>query len=236
MREKFPITLLALLLSLGVFLTNFTPTLMCAYAKASAERQSIASSGSVVDAIAVWQHGETGARDIWYSIWDDTSGQWWSPSGVQASPLAELIGDDLDPAIAFDREGNAIAVWSHETDNASLGYDIWYSKWSGNNWTPPAEVASLAEMIQTPPSLSTPTVGQSPYGYRMEVTYIIPFGTAQIGSAPHRPLFPIGPCGPFGVPTCQKSFSPQAEHEVTRLTRRWPYGLNGPFLRRCLPS
>ena len=104
---------------------------------------SATSTGSVVDAMAVWQHGETGAQNIWYSIWDDTNSQWWIPPSAQASPIAELTGNDVDANVAFDRQGNGIAVWSHETDNASLGYDIWYSKWSGNDWTTPAEVASL---------------------------------------------------------------------------------------------
>jgi len=102
-----------------------------------------ASTNLVADAIAVWQHGETGTRDIWYSIWDDTNRQWWTPSGVQAFSIAELAGDDVDPNIAFNRQGEAIAVWSHETGNASLGYDIWFSRWSGYGWTPPTEVASL---------------------------------------------------------------------------------------------
>ena len=137
-------TLVVFLFSLSVFMTNFTPILICSHASTLANQTSTASTSSVVDALTVWQHVETGAQDIWYSIRDDANSQWWTPSGIQASPIAELVGNDVDPNIAFDRQGNAIAVWSHETDDASLGYDIWYSKWSGYDWTPPTEVASLA--------------------------------------------------------------------------------------------
>ncbi len=143
-KEKIPIALLVLLFSLSIFVTNFTSILICSYASTVTSYPSEPSSGSGVDAIAVWQHGDIGAQDIWYSIWDNPKSQWWTPSGAQASPITEPTGNDVDPNIAFDRQGSAIAVWSHETDNASLGTDIWYSRWSGNDWTIPTEVASLA--------------------------------------------------------------------------------------------
>jgi len=141
--ERLAIILFVTILSLVMFLANLVPISICSRASMAFSQPPITSNSSSVDAVAVWQHGETGAQDIWYSIWDDTSSNWWAFSGTQASPVGELAGNDVDPAIAFDHEGNALAVWSHETGNAGLGYDIWYSKWSGSAWTALGEVASL---------------------------------------------------------------------------------------------
>jgi len=136
--EKSPLTTSLLLLSFVFSLISSATILNHAQAFKSAEQ-----TNATADAIVVWQHGEIQTHDIWYSIWDDTNSQWWTPSSVYASPIAELAGDDIDPSIAFDRQGSAFAVWSHETGDASLGYDIWFSRWSGSYWMPPAEVASL---------------------------------------------------------------------------------------------
>jgi hypothetical protein len=170
---------------------------MCTFAKDVVLQQSATSSSLVVDAIAVWQHDETGTRDIWYSVWDDANGQWWTPSGVEASPLAELVGDDFDPAIAFDRKGNAIAVWSHETDNPSLGYDIWYSKWSGNSWTSPMEVAPLVGN-DTDPAVAFDTDGWGIAIWVHNGTFIyysLWNGTDWIG--PAQTIVPDWPAWPF---------------------------------------
>jgi len=142
-KEKLPIILFVTLLSLIISSANLAPISLCSNASTVFSQPAMASTSSSVDAVAVWQHGDIGLQDIWYSIWDDSSSHWWTASGAQASPLSELAGNDVDPNIAFDRQGNALALWSHETGDAGLGYDIWYSKWSGSAWTAPAEVASL---------------------------------------------------------------------------------------------
>lgn len=100
-----------------------------------------------VDAIAVWQHIDVKDWDIWYSIWDETSGRWWTPTGAEAAPIPmppHAYGDDIDPAIAFDHRRNCICVWSHQ--NATTGdYDIWFSRWIDplRTWTTPEPVATI---------------------------------------------------------------------------------------------
>jgi hypothetical protein len=104
-----------------------------------------------VDAIVVWQHQDVLLElpgwtflfddwDIWYSIWDDSLGVWWTPTGNHSAPLASMDGDDIDPAIAFDDQGNALVVWAH---NTSSDYDIWYSRWNGSGWEPPTSVDKI---------------------------------------------------------------------------------------------
>ncbi len=191
-RKKFLLTTSFLLFSLVFSIINSAPTLIHTHAFKLAEQTNAA-----VDAIAVWQHGEIGAHDIWYSIWDDSNNQWWVPSSVEASPIAELTGDDVDPAIAFDRQGTAIAVWSHETGNPSLGFDIWYSKWSGSDWAPPTEVSSL------PGNDADPAIAFDTNGWAITIwvhngtfiNYSLWDGTNWIG--PAQAIVPDWPSLPF---------------------------------------
>jgi hypothetical protein len=99
------------------------------------------------DAIAVWQNQDPTSLDwdIWYSVWDDTSRDWWTPAGTDAAPIAILPDNDHDPAIAFSRRyGDALAVWSH-WDTGRADFDIWYSRWLGPSigWTPPTSLAQI---------------------------------------------------------------------------------------------
>lgn len=191
-RKKSLLTASFLLFPFIFSLISSTPILNRTHASKSAEQTNAA-----VDAIAVWQHGEIGAHDIWYSIWDDTNSEWWIPSSVQASPIAELAGNDVDPNIAFDGQGNAIAVWSHGTGDASSGYDIWFSRWSGAYWTPPTEVASLTG-DDTDPAVAFDTNGWAITIWVHNGTYIyysLCDGTNWIGSA--QAIVPDWPSLPF---------------------------------------
>jgi hypothetical protein len=112
-----------------------------------------AQSSHRIDAIAVWSH-DTRARsdpnlyDIYYSIYDATADTWWSSPASSpgtnptptAAPIANLNGNDYYPAISFDQQGRAMAVWSHDT-GPGIGFDIYYSQWDGSLWTAPVPIA-----------------------------------------------------------------------------------------------
>ena len=89
-------------------------------------------------ATAVWQHRTSaGDWEIWYADID------FGAMSAAAAPLvlAGYPGHDLDPAIAFDRAGNAMAVWSHRYF-PSMGYGVVYSRRSaGGTWTAPQPLA-----------------------------------------------------------------------------------------------
>ncbi len=116
----------------------------------SGQRASSANSLRA-DVVAVWQHQDLlvcspypacvfDDWDVWYSLWDEATGTWWTPTGQQAAPLARFEGDDIDPAVAFDANGKALAVWSH---NQTQQFDIYYSIWNGASWSAPSVVDSL---------------------------------------------------------------------------------------------
>ena len=103
-----------------------------------------------VDMIAVWQHLTHDQEfDAWYSIWDDHTKSWWTPTGAEAAPIEQPFSmspqRDMDANIAFDRNGNSIAIWaSGPRANPLLGYDIYYSRlpsqWSHPfGWMDPLE-------------------------------------------------------------------------------------------------
>jgi IPT/TIG domain-containing protein len=79
-------------------------------------------------AISVWEH-DTGnpaiTTDIWYAIFDGTS---WTA----AAPIATLAGNDSDPAIAFDTDGTAFAIWVHDD---SVRRVIYTARWDGSMWS-----------------------------------------------------------------------------------------------------
>jgi len=117
---------LSIFIATALFMTFKTPVL---------------ASPSSVDAIAVWSHDKGGVylHDIYFSIYETATGTWSSPSPVYAG----LVGEDLQPAIAFDYHFKAIAVWSHY-EGAATGFDIYYSQWSGSAWSEPKPIASLS--------------------------------------------------------------------------------------------
>jgi hypothetical protein len=90
------------------------------------------------NATIVWQHRTSpGDWEIWYADID------FGTMSAAAAPLvlAGYPGHDLDPAIAFDRAGNAMAVWSH-CYFPSMGYGVVYSRRpAGGTWTAPQPLA-----------------------------------------------------------------------------------------------
>lgn len=105
--------------------------------------------------IAVWQHApltgsSPGDWDIFFSLLNTTTGTWSTPA-----PVAVLAGDDYDPNVAVDSNGNAIAVWAHRgpLGTREMFFSIFTS--ATGTWTLPAPVgvsggqASLPEVTIT---------------------------------------------------------------------------------------
>jgi hypothetical protein len=94
------------------------------------------SSGT---AVAVWQHRTTpGDWEIWYADLD---------LGSMTATAAPLVptgypGHDMDPAIAFDRDGTATAVWAHYFGSPWNRWGIVFSRRpDGGDWTEPQPIA-----------------------------------------------------------------------------------------------
>jgi hypothetical protein len=76
--------------------------------------------------------------DIWFTdVYED---QHASP----AAALCQLSGRDYDPAIAYDRSGNATVVWAHQ-GTANGKFSIYYSRRTSTAWSPPAALCPGAQ-------------------------------------------------------------------------------------------
>ena len=93
-----------------------------------------------VTATIVWQH-MSADWDIWYS--DYSSGT----PGVVSTPksLCNMAGNDMDPAVAYDRSGNTWVVWSHCDPGPNQNYRIlWSRRLAGQAaWSTPQAVGSI---------------------------------------------------------------------------------------------
>ena len=91
------------------------------------------------DATIVWQHrAGPGNWDIWYAD--------YFASGMSVSTpqvLCNLSGNDMDPAVAYDRSGNTWVVWSHCDPGADKKYKILSSRRlaGSNTWSTPLTLA-----------------------------------------------------------------------------------------------
>ncbi|MCP5035833.1 MAG: hypothetical protein GY939_28890, partial [Actinomycetia bacterium] len=97
------------------------------------------SSGN---AIAVW-HQDDGAAwheddGIWASRFNGTSGEWEAAVKIDT---ARDPGSASFPQIAFDGNGNAIAVWQQD-DGTGSNKDIWASRFNGTSgeWEPAKQI------------------------------------------------------------------------------------------------
>ena len=88
--------------------------------------------------LAVWQHASgtgnaPGDWDIFFARFDTATGTWTAPS-----PVATFTGDDYDPNVAVDSNGNAVVVWVHR--NADGTRQVFTAVRSGGVWSTPAAV------------------------------------------------------------------------------------------------
>ena len=86
------------------------------------------SSGN---AIAVWHQSDGTRVNIYANRFDGTS--WFNGTSWGMAELIETdnAGSALDPQIAFDSSGNAIAVW-YQSDGTR--YNIWANRFNGTSW------------------------------------------------------------------------------------------------------
>ncbi len=110
--------------------------------------------------LLVWakaeQHQNLGAK-IWASSYTGTG--WSTPEAI--TPSTNFV---KDPFVAYDSNGNAMAVWS-EASNAGLDFntssvediaaaveiaDIWYARHTGSAWSSPARLADLPGRDEQP--------------------------------------------------------------------------------------
>ena len=86
--------------------------------------------------LMVWEHaGGTSSTDldgieIMYSVWDDVGKVWGSPVALTSDTEG-----DWAPTLAFDNNGNAMAVWVHDDDSDPLTADLRYATWNGSAWS-----------------------------------------------------------------------------------------------------
>lgn len=116
-------------------------------------------------AIAVWQHapGTGSSPGDWEIFWSqlNTGTGLWSPP----NEIAHLTGDDYDPNVTVDSNGNAVAVWVHE--NADGTRVIYYSVKTGSGWTPPAQIGPSPGDASLPEVSITAVTGGGPLQHKV---------------------------------------------------------------------
>jgi len=85
------------------------------------------------NALAVWIQSDGSRTSVWANRFN---GSQWGTAELLESDNA---GDVLWPQVAFDRRGNALAVWAQ---NDGTRYHIWANRFNGTDW-------GTAELIET---------------------------------------------------------------------------------------
>jgi len=93
------------------------------------------------DGLMVWEDAaDTGSMDfggfeVYYALWDKTAHTWGAP--------ARLTNDnagDWTPTVAFGPTGEAMAVWTHDSDGDPTTAALHYATWDGSSWSALAAV------------------------------------------------------------------------------------------------
>ena len=87
------------------------------------------------NALAVWWQSDGEHFSIWANRFDGSG--WGSAELIET----DNTGDAARPQIAFDSNGNALAVW-FQSDDAHFGFSIWANRFDGSSW-------GSAELIET---------------------------------------------------------------------------------------
>ena len=112
------------------------------------------------NAMAVWQQDDGTRTNIWANSFDSSTNTW------QTAELIEIdnAGDAFSPQIAFDSNGNAMAVWSQDDGTQT---NIWANRFdsSTNTW-------GTAELIEADAgSAFSPQIAFDSNGNAMAVWY-----------------------------------------------------------------
>jgi len=87
------------------------------------------------DAIVLWRHYDGAFDSIWTNRYTATANTW----GTAAAIESDNTGDALNPQLAIDAAGNAIAVWQQDGNTAAgVRFDIWANRYSAGSWGTPA--------------------------------------------------------------------------------------------------
>lgn len=136
--------------------------------------------------IAVWQHapGTGSAPGDWEIFWSQLNagtGLWTPPDEI-----AHLTGDDYDPNITIDSNGNAVAVWVHRQADGSR--QMFYSVKTGSGWTTPAAIGPSNGQVSLPEVSVTAVSGGGPLQHKVVAVWsdvVAPL------SATHRMFYSI---------------------------------------------
>ena len=167
------------------------------------------SQGLRVDAMVVWKHFDYDYKnyDPWFSLLNQEIGEWYTPAGLPAQPIAVLPGDDMDPNVAFNRSGYAMAVWAN---NMTGSYEIMFATFNLTTqaWSDPMFLTELEDGDDLDPDIAFDTNGWAiciwVHKFYENGTQVIYYslwnGTAWIG--PNSALVPLpnGWGGQAGIP------------------------------------
>ena len=123
----------------------------------------------------VWSRSVDEGFELAWSTW--TPAQSWTPISSVAGPDF-LQGDQLDPRVAFDREGRPYLVWWTRADGES---QVYVSVFLATRWMAPFLVSDGSE------AGSHPSIEIGPQG-RMSVQYQTPEGKVTQWVYFHRPI------------------------------------------------
>ena len=107
----------------------------------------VAFSNIASDGLVLWVRDEannmqdTAGDEIAYAVWDGSA--WSAPAMLTNDALG-----DRQVAVCYRRgSGNAVAVWTKETDPVDHLLTAYYAEWDGSEWTTPAAVSAVAELV-----------------------------------------------------------------------------------------
>jgi len=113
--------------------------------------KSFSSSSTMNDYLA-----STSKFELYYSKWNGS--KWTTPT-----PITNDNATDYGPAIAADRFGHVMVVWTRDKDGnftTQADTDIYYSLWNGTSWSVPSWVSNMTQ-ADFDPSVAYDTQGKA---------------------------------------------------------------------------
>jgi len=89
------------------------------------------------NALAVWSRHAGTRTDVWANRYTADAG-WGTPVLIESDDA----GSAIHPQLAFDASGNALALWTRQTDGGAVD-SVWSNRYTaGTGWGTPAQVGS----------------------------------------------------------------------------------------------